>query len=98
MVQIVTTYGDFAVGDIATLKSGSPDLTIIGFEGPEPVTPVFAPGAIPTFAVAQVEASPVARVAWVVEGAIHIARLPTEALKLKAATTTATAPAGKTSP
>jgi hypothetical protein len=93
MVQIVTKYDDFEIGDIATLKSGSPDLTVIGFEGPEPVTPVFAPGAAPTVAVAQVEAPPVARVAWMVDGVLHIARLPTEAMTLKAETAPATAPA-----
>jgi hypothetical protein len=90
MVQIVQSYGGASVGDICTLKSGGPDMTVVGFEGPEPVTPVTAPGAPAAFGVAHVEAAPVARVAWITsEGAAVIHRFPVEALNLKAKTTDA---------
>lgn len=81
MVQVIKSFGDASIGDVATLKSGGPDMTVIGFEGPEPVTPV----AGNFVGVAHVEAEPVARVAWVTsDGVAHVHRYPLEALTLKA--------------
>lgn len=87
MTQIVHKFGDAEVGDIVNLKSGSPDAVIIGFEGPEPVTPVTAPGAPNLVGASYKEAEPVARVVWFGKDDLeHIGRWPIPALNLKAKT------------
>ena len=79
MVQIVSKFGSSEVGDVVTLKSGGPDMTVIGFEGPEPVTPVG-----PALGLSLTEAEPVARVAWVTsDGVAHIGRFPIASLVVK---------------
>ena len=47
MVQTVTKFKDASVGDVVNLKSGSPDLTVVGFAMADAVGPVppSTPGA-----------------------------------------------------
>jgi hypothetical protein len=40
MAQIVTKYNGISVGDVVNLKSGSPDLTVVGFAVADAVGPV----------------------------------------------------------
>ena len=47
MAQVVTKFKDVSVGDVVNLKSGSPDLTVVGFAMADAVGPVppSTPGA-----------------------------------------------------
>lgn len=81
MTQIVSKCGGVSVGDIVTSKAGSPDLLVVGFQGPEPTAPIDprTPGV--TF----IEESPVARVVWfnTTTGAAMSTTLPVSALTVK---------------
>lgn len=40
MSQIVTKFNGISVGDVVNLKSGSPDLTVVGFSVADAVGPI----------------------------------------------------------
>lgn len=77
MVKVIHKLNDLEIGDVVTLVSGSPDLTVIGFAAPE-ARPDFAP---PSAAV--VEDSPVVVVAWFTESGFGQTKLPVDALVVK---------------
>lgn len=79
MVKVIHRIGDVAIGDIVSLKSGGPDLTVVGFGEPEP-RPDFVPAGAHV-----ADDTPLVSVAWhTSDGVLGQAKLPVDALNVKA--------------
>jgi hypothetical protein len=73
MVKSIQKLGTLEIGDIVTLESGSPKLTVVGFVAPEP-TPDFTPHGAHV-----VNDMPLVAVAWFENGVFGQAKLPLDA-------------------
>jgi hypothetical protein len=80
MAQIVTKFKDVSVGDVVNLKSGSPDLTVVGFAMADAVGPI-----PPTTAGATFVEESLAAVCYgfTTTGAPISAKFPVEVLNVK---------------
>ena len=78
MPKAIHKYADLEVGDVVTFATGGPDLTVIGFDPPEPGSVPGHPGAL------MGEAVPTVRVGWFLsDGSFSQAKLPAAALDAK---------------
>jgi uncharacterized protein DUF2158 len=81
MAQVIHKYADLVVGDIVTLKSGSPDMTVIGFNPAEPKPDMAAAAAHGALLGDEL---PNVHVAWVsADGAFLQGSLPVASLNIK---------------